>query len=141
MKTAFITIRPAGCGFTLVEVMLAMGIVALGLMGILALFPNALQSSRDAADTTLAATIAQDAISEARVQSFAALASSGTITLNYDSAGFSNDATPYYRLSRQCDPDPSLQLVRVTAKVLWPAPSPTPMTNVFVTFIANYDQP
>lgn len=48
--------------FTLVEVALAIAVIAIGLIGILALFPLGLRATRSATDNTAMAMIAQDYI-------------------------------------------------------------------------------
>jgi Tfp pilus assembly protein PilV len=57
--------------FSLIEVTLALAIVAVGLIAIIGLLPQGIQASRDAADNTLAATMAQDTFSNIRAGSFA----------------------------------------------------------------------
>ena len=54
--------------FTLIEVVLAVAIASIGIIAILGLLPNAIQSSRDATDNTLSATIAQDVFANIRSQ-------------------------------------------------------------------------
>jgi type IV pilus modification protein PilV len=147
-------------GFSLVEVTLAVAVVAIGLIAIIGLIPQGVQSSRDAADNTIAATIAHDALGELRSQPFdniqicnnfdAAgncigsvtinLSASAVKTLDYDQAGFVTNATGYYKLTIKYDVDPVLpSLTRVTATVSWPAQSASPLNNITnVTLIARY---
>ncbi len=55
-------------GFTLVEVLVAVGIFMLGMLGILALYGSAARSGRLAADETNAALLAQTVVAELRSQ-------------------------------------------------------------------------
>jgi type II secretory pathway pseudopilin PulG len=52
------TARTAG-GFTLIEILIALVILMVGLIGILAVFPNAIQSANKTVEDTYAASIAQ----------------------------------------------------------------------------------
>jgi uncharacterized protein (TIGR02598 family) len=136
-------------GFTLVEVMLALAIVSIGLIAILGLLPTGLRSARDAADNTLSATIIQDVFSNIRSQPFGSVdLGNGPLNLNvtgsqilfYDSSGGqTNLAAAYYRVvvSFQAQPVPGLSFVQ--ASVLWPAVSANPVTNVFTTYVAQYN--
>jgi uncharacterized protein (TIGR02598 family) len=69
MKIRFAESRPRH-SFTLIEVVLALGVVAIGLVAILGVFPAALQTGHSAQDETRAAHIAQSAfgslVAEAR---------------------------------------------------------------------------
>lgn len=156
MRTRF-TGRPQG--FTLVEVMLALAIASLGIVAVLGLLPTGLQSSRDAADNTLSATIVQDAFSTLRTNAFhnalvcdtcltrdlatyTTVPGVSSVSNAYDQAGFSaNWPNAYYKVVLDYQPQTPLVLTRVTATVIWPAKSKAPMnTNVFVTMIGQYDQ-
>ena len=61
---------PGKQAFSLVEVAIALAVLAVGLLAIMGLFPQGLQASRDAADNTIAATIVQDLFSRIRSQPF-----------------------------------------------------------------------
>ncbi len=50
--------------FTLVEVMLALAVMAIGLLGVLVLFPVGLNATRTASDSTEMSTIAEEYISK-----------------------------------------------------------------------------
>lgn len=56
------------CGFTLVEILIAVAIFSLGMMGILAVFGAATESHRRAVDGAEAAMIASSVASEARAR-------------------------------------------------------------------------
>jgi prepilin-type N-terminal cleavage/methylation domain-containing protein len=68
-------------GFTLVEIVLAMAVAAIGLVAVLGLSPQGLQASRDAADNTISATLVHDIFSTIRTTPF-------TNITNLDSFGF-----------------------------------------------------
>jgi len=60
MKRATVSGRRARtCSFSLIEVVIALGVVTVGIVGILAVFPTALQTGHSAQDETRAAHIAQ----------------------------------------------------------------------------------
>ena len=154
--------RPkASAAFSLVEVTLALAVMAIGLIAILGLIPQGVQSSRDAADNTLAATIAHDTFSLLRTNAFrnAILCDTCTtpqdlstyntttgsplVSNAYDQAGFStNDwGGAYYKVVLAFQPQTPLMLTRVTATITWPAQSKNPLkTDVFVTEIAQFDK-
>jgi uncharacterized protein (TIGR02598 family) len=60
MKCSIVSARRAKwLGFSLAEVVIALGVIAVGILGILAVFPTALQTGHSAQDETRAAQIAQ----------------------------------------------------------------------------------
>jgi len=60
MKCSILSARCAKrLGFTLVEVVIALGVIAVAVLAILAVFPAALQTGHSAQDETRAAQIAQ----------------------------------------------------------------------------------
>jgi len=63
MKT-FASIHRRGSGFTLAEVMIALGIVATVMVGMLAAMPHALMSIKDSNNLTVMGRIAQEVISD-----------------------------------------------------------------------------
>ena len=146
----------ATAAFSLVEVALAVAVIAIGLLVILGLFPQGLQSARDAADNTLSATIAQDLFSQLRSSSFTnvtncnqtsctvfGLHTNGTYRFDFDHDGFITNAASYYQVILRCLPQSPLVLSLVQATVVWPAHvSSAPInTNIFMTEIAWYDNP
>lgn len=60
------TTRHSGAGFTLVEVSLALLIVAVGMLGTLAVIPQGSRAAKDAREDTFAAMVAQSALSSLR---------------------------------------------------------------------------
>lgn len=55
-------------GFTLVEVVLAMGVMAIGLIGVMGIFPTALNTARDSKQETRVAMLAQNIFSDLRAR-------------------------------------------------------------------------
>jgi prepilin-type N-terminal cleavage/methylation domain-containing protein len=145
-------------GFSLVEIMLALAIMAVGLIAIIGLIPQGVKSSRDAADNTLAATIAHDILNSIRSQPFGSVnlgdgsgphplsTFTGPLILNFDSSGNPTpaNAIDYYKVTftfkplSGLPPPNGLPLSLVTAIVQWPGRSSSPNTSIFATQIANY---
>lgn len=157
MRTRFIKGQK---GFSLVEVMIALAVIAVGLIAIVGLIPQGIQSSRSAADNTLVATIVHDVFDAVRSQPFAnvdlsnrfalgfvpltydlTLPSSQSGTAYFDASGFSTTATSadrYYVITLNFQ-SVNTGLSLITATVSWPAKSATPInSSAFVTQIANY---
>jgi len=149
----------ATTAFTLIEVMLALAIVSIGIVAILGLIPNALQSSRDAADNTVMATIAHDVFNAVRTNTFTQVDLRGLgftggfppgppynllnvppangnyrgIVAYFDQGGFI--ATPaavqnhYFQVNLTFTNQSPLALSVVTATVVWPAQSAAPVNT------------
>jgi uncharacterized protein (TIGR02598 family) len=64
MKSPALSLRPRPRGFTLAEVMIALGIVATVMVGMLAAMPHALKSIKDSNNLTIMGRIAQEVISD-----------------------------------------------------------------------------
>jgi type II secretory pathway pseudopilin PulG len=145
--------------------MVAIAVIAIGLTAVLGLLPGAIQSGRNAADNTLAATIVQDIFSNVRSTPFTlnnracqycALHDLPTFTgtdvpIHYDQEGNEiNPASPtlnlqhYYLVTLQYTPQPTppppAALSIVTASIAWPANAPLTKQSksTFVTEIAQY---
>lgn len=153
----------ASHGFSLVEVTLAMAVMAIGLIAILGLIPQGVTSSRDAADNTTAATMVQDLFSTIRASPFITVDLSGfgtlpagstynlqilnpPVTTYFDQAGFNPTTTAdyYFRVVLSFRPHPTLpSLSVITATVSWPAKlnmATTPLnTTKFMTQVAQYN--
>lgn len=137
-------------GFSLIEIMLALAIIAIGLIAIIGLIPQGVQASRGAADNTLSATVAHDVFNTIRSKPFATvdltslgftnailtpftilgtpgiynLQNAGAGVAYYDQKGYTPPATPqdnYYAVCVTFTPQPGLSLVRVM--VTWPVKS------------------
>jgi len=73
--------RRAAAGFTLIEVMIAMTLTALAIMGIIALYITETKASGFSRHTTEAAVLAQDKVEKLRTQGTAVAISATTETL------------------------------------------------------------
>ena len=157
------------CGFTLVEVTLAIAVALIGIVGVLAILPQGMQSARSAADNTITATIVENLFSQLRAGSFNNIVicpdtnncnspvkidltqTQNAPALFFDQTGSivntnnSNNNNIYYRVNLTWQPqnlNQPQQLSEVTATVYWPAFSPHPAnTNIYTTAIAWYDNP
>lgn len=164
-----IRIRRNRAAFSLVEVCLAVAVVAIGLLAVIGLFPQGLQSARDAADNTMSATIVQDLLSQLRGGTFnnvvisvpAATPSNVVIDLtssfilrntfdfDQDGAITSDPAASYYRVNLTTAPVlglPGVSLPGVSfvqASIAWPYHSSKANinTNIFMTEVARYGNP
>ena len=76
--------KQSDSAFSLIEVVLALAVSAIGLVAILGLLPQGLQASRDAADNTISATIVHDIFSTLRASPF-------LNATNVYSLGFTNE--------------------------------------------------
>ncbi|HTS19674.1 MAG TPA: prepilin-type N-terminal cleavage/methylation domain-containing protein [Verrucomicrobiae bacterium] len=138
-------------GFSLVEIVIALAVVSLGLIAVIGLIPQGTQAGRDAADNTLAATIAHDTLNTMRLTALTTWPPTAPPISYYDAQGtnsvnnFTTDPQDAYfhivvtpTLSATI---PNLYVV--TAMITWPdKPGITvapPNTNIFVTTIADYE--
>lgn len=136
--------------FTLVEVALAIAVVAIGLVGVLALFPLGLRATRGAMDDTQMATIGQEFI--AKYQQMA------LTNVNYDTAngdvltnGVSTvtfpplDGVSYtVRTTITNDGFPPIQMAggtNLVCRVYIEVWRPGSKTNLYITEVARYVQP
>jgi Tfp pilus assembly protein PilV len=114
--------------FSLAEVVLALGVIAIAVTAILALFPVALTTGHSAQDITRAPQIAQDIITSIASQAQSALASSSP----------SPAPTPSPAIISQPSPSPSFSYsVNLTASST-PSPSATP--NFYADNYGNLTQ-
>jgi len=169
MRTCFRNSTVRRSGFSLIEVMLALALVSIGIVAILGMLPTGVQSSRDAADNTLSATIVHDVFSTLRSSPFTNITNLNAFVLvpplptpcnlqnfnsstsaYFDQAGFSTtQPNGYYKITLNFQPEipPTAPIgtpatvSMVTATVVWPSHSVAPINNsVFVTKIAQYYQ-
>jgi len=138
--------------FTLVEVTLALAVMAIGLIAILGLIPQGVQSSRGAADNTIAATIVQDTFSRIRQNVMTVTwpptppwPSPITASTYYDVGGTNIETAAqnqYFLVQLTSSGGSEPNLLVITATVTWPANSSMTAlpinTKVFVTEIARY---
>ncbi len=162
MKTPPHSLRRHRSGFTLVEVTLAIAVAMIGIVAVLGLLPQGMQSARSAVDNTITATIAENIFSQLRVGSFANNVickdanCTGTLafhlnvseagSLNYDQSGLptnTNGGLSYYLVNLTATNTPgNANLTLVQATIVWPAYTKSPPnTNIFTTAITWYDNP
>lgn len=133
-------------GFSLIEIMLALAVIAIGLIAIVGLIPRGVQASREAADNTLAATLVHDAFNGLRQSAMQPPWPPVLADTYYDAAATNQVNTPsadtYFKI-HLANAVSTPTLLTVVATVTWPVKRLTavpPNTNVFVTYIANYQQ-
>jgi uncharacterized protein (TIGR02598 family) len=133
-------------GFSLVEIMLALAIIAIGLIAIIGLIPQGIKSSRDASENTLVATIVHDTFNDLRRQALTPPWPPNLVDVYYDVAGTNQSLSPsvdtYYQVHLLI-PQSTPTLLTISARITWPVKSVTavpPNTNFFSTQIANYQQ-
>jgi uncharacterized protein (TIGR02598 family) len=132
--------------FSLIEVTLALAIVAIGLIAIVGMLPHGIQASRDAADNTLAATIAHDELNKMRLATTMAGGPPAPVDIYYDASGTnsfpagSTSPDRYFHITATPQLSATVpNLYMVNAIVSWPAKSQAPPnTNFFATQIAVY---
>ena len=130
-------------GFTLIEIVIALLVLAIGLVGLLALFPVGFDAAARAGDITTATFLAQSLIEDAKREGYDGLTVGTTEVIFVDNANFTHDYPKYE--SEKVVEDPGAPGVRkVTVKVYWPADagelgSRDNQKNVeFATYIADY---
>jgi uncharacterized protein (TIGR02598 family) len=127
--------------FSLVEIVLAIGIVSFALMAMLGLVSVSLQSDRSSASDTDLAALSQQVISTLRSQPFTNL--SGT-NFFFDSDGSltTNSSGAVYECAVTLTADPLLPAAsfkNARLQFTWPVSATNrPNTNVFLSGIANY---
>lgn len=73
--------KAQGRGFTLIEIIISLSILAVGLVGILSLFPIGFDSARRSVDSTQAAVFAHEKLEQLRSSGFPAVGTTnGTFT-------------------------------------------------------------
>jgi uncharacterized protein (TIGR02598 family) len=148
------SLRSTGA-FSLIEVVLALSIVAIGLVTIIGLFPQGLTSARNAVDDSLCGIIAQDTIADRRIE----IQNGGTVTVVgtpirwYAANGTEitatpiNPATAMFQVVITATPVPGIPNAESTQiQILWPwynsslttKTPPPPNTNTFYTEITKY---
>jgi len=149
-------------GFTLPEVSIAVAVCMIGMVGLLALLPNALKGARDAVDHTQIARIIEGEFAQYRAAAAAATLASfpplttippwGATTHYYDAngnpcllAGPAYFAVYIIRTNRAAAVYGSAQISDYTARVQWPikntGSSNPKVTEYFVTSIARHERP
>ena len=138
-------------GFTIIEVALAIAIIALGIVAIIGLLPTGLDVIRDASSTTQMANIAEDFITQYQQRAldsafYSGLPTAGvlptsTFTTNVTT---SESAIPYtvkVDVSNTgfpiITPSPTGTISRVAIQISYPGSR----TNTFITEVARYVRP
>jgi uncharacterized protein (TIGR02598 family) len=144
--------------FSLIEVVLALSIVAIGLVTIIGLFPQGLTSGRNAVDDSLCGIIAEDAIASRRIDLQNPVTSGATIgQANIPSRWYAANGTEIltppsganamFQVVTTASVDPNIPNLEITQiQIMWPwlnpsltvkTPSP-PNTNNYYTEITKY---
>src|SRR5579862_5115875 len=151
MKCSRVFSRAQGkSGFSLVEIMLALAVIAVGLIAVIGLIPRGIQASRDAADSTIIATIVHDTFNNLRLEATQTTSTFPpadlTKELYYDITGTNQTTSPspdtYYHIHFKTGVS-TPTLVQFAAIVTWPdkgQTKPPVNTNIFFTSLANYQQ-
>jgi len=157
MNTQRLLLKPlrATEAFSLIEVVLALSIVAIGLVTIIGLFPQGLTSGRNAVDDSLCGIIAEDAIASRKIDIQTGVstigaagiaprwyAANGTEILNPPSG-----ANAMFQVVTTASVDPNVLNLEITQiQIMWPwfnssltvKTPPSPNTNTYYTEIAKY---
>jgi len=142
----------SSAGFTLAEVSLAVAICVLGLMGVLAMLPQALASARDASARTQVTRIVEERLSDFRANP--TFSSGNSPSYYYDINGLyqgtasrptSHFQVIMYRVAHASAGESYnvSDSVDITVKVIWPCRSRSPIKtyDYFTTTITCYDKP
>ena len=118
--------------FTLIEVTIALLILAVGLVGILTLFPVGFDASGRAANLTEATFLAQEKIEELKRDGYdAALGKNGV------NGEFTN--YPHYEYGIAVDEITLDSLCKITVNVYWPNDAATQRNVELTTYMAKYE--
>jgi len=145
-------------GFNLIEVTIALAVVSIGIIGVLSLLPHGLDAARNSADRTIAASVAQDLITDLRNLPFNNLINltPSEFPYYYDQSGLylTNQSKNYasvatnacFAVTVQCNnwtgPGGNGDLQAVSVTVDWPSKPPEATTpplhrETYVTAIAK----
>jgi uncharacterized protein (TIGR02598 family) len=139
----------SSAGFTLAEVSLAVAICVLGLMGVLAMLPQALTSARDASARTHVTRIVEERLSDFRANPrFSPSAPSYYYDINGLYQGTASRPTSHFQVIMYCVAHASAgesynvsDSVDITVQVIWPCRSSIKTYDYFTTTITCYDKP
>jgi len=139
MKTVRGSLR--GAAFSLVEIVLAIGIVSFALLGMMGLVSVSFQSERSSASDTDLAALSQQVFSSLRSRPFTNLSDTNYF-FDADGSLTTNSAGAVYECAVTMAADPSLpagSFKNARLQFTWPVSAVTrPNTNVFLGGIANY---
>ncbi|HXI84780.1 MAG TPA: hypothetical protein VNL17_11910 [Verrucomicrobiae bacterium] len=142
----------ATAAFSLIEVVLALSIVAIGLLTILGLFPQALTSAKNAADDSICGMVAQDTIAARKIDIQTGIATIGVtpptfrwFTGNGQETNAASASNAMFKCEITATAVPGFANLEATQlRIIWPwfalstASKQPPNTNIFVTEIAKY---
>ncbi len=114
-------------GFTLIEIVISMAILAIGLVGILSLFPVGFDSARRSINLTQVSLYAQEKLTEIKKDGFPAVeTTSGTFT-----------DTNYTWTAEISEEDPDGYLRKVVLTIMWNYKNKE-HSQVFTTYVAKH---
>lgn len=118
-------------GFTLIEIVLALLILGVGVVGVLTLFPVGFEAAGRSINITVATFLAQGLVEDARVAGYDGVLDSARERFS----------TPYdnfeYQITVTSDID-GLDLKQVDAEVFWPAGESNQKHILLTTYIGKY---
>ena len=115
-------------GFSLLEILIALAVMLVGIVGVMSLFPVGLRASKVAENYTLAATLAQQAMDEAKLTAFGSLG-------DVSSTQFSSPDDNFSWARTVTTPQTNLEQIAIT--ISWSDLGAT-RSEDFVTYRANY---
>ncbi|MCK4326682.1 type II secretion system protein [bacterium] len=133
-------------GFTLLEIVIALAILVIGLVGVLALFPTGLRASKRAGDFTTAAILGQQRLESIKRAGYSLYSTDGWY--NWDVSGETEANAPAQPFPDQPDFSwnaevtdttftPDLNLKGVNVIIYWQDRGQTRSENFF-TYLADY---
>ena len=125
-------------GLTLIEVIAAVAILAIGLVAIMSLFPVGLKMAQNSTYTTRASVAANTLLEEIRTQ-----VASGKNISWLESNGYKEEArTPMvedkrfdYTLRYDVNSPPLAKMHEVILKIYWPSGAIEPTERTFITYV------
>jgi len=115
--------------FSLIEILIALAVMLVGIVGVMSLFPVGLRASKVAENYTLAGILAQQAIDNSRLTAYGSLADSA------DNSFASPDDDFSWDLDEEDAAVSNLKEITITIK--WPDLGAT-RSEDFVTYRADY---
>ena len=82
-------------GFTIVEVLIAMVVLLVGVLGVIQLFPAGLNASKESKNETITSDLVQAKLEELKAMNYDDVSSEGRARVSTD------QANPYYKFERQ----------------------------------------
>lgn len=117
-------------GFTILEVMVAMAIIAFGLLALMRALSGGLMGSKRGHDVIVATLLAQQRMEDLKYGSWASLASEEKTTFLTPNENFEYETTVT---------TPATNLKEVSLSVWWPAGVSNQRCINFKTYMANYN--